>query len=192
MFKDIRNLLWIVPLAVLLTMPFWKPFAADFLNPVRKETASSPPSITGLHALSSSEMQGIRFEQSRNGVKDWLITANRLYSLENDSDLQLEDVRALFYGTGKESGDTRIRSNKAKYFADAGQIILQGSVFIENDKGFEVQTESLEYLAAEKKIRTTSGVNIQGNNIEIKGNQLLYDTATGNYSITGNVVCMIW
>jgi len=192
MLKDPRNLLWLVPFAALLTMPFWKPFAADFLNPVRQETGSSPPSITGTHNLTSSEMRGIEFQQSRNGTKEWLLTASRLYSLANDSDLQFEDVRASFYGSGRDDKETRIRSQKAQYIGAAKQIILQGGVLIENDKGLEVQTESLEYLAAQKKIRTTSAVKIQGNNIEITGRQLLYDTVTGNYSISGDVVCMIW
>jgi len=55
-----------------------------------------------------------------------------------------------------------------------------------------MRTDSLEYLAAEKKIRTTSPVNILGSNIEVSGNRLLYDTVTGNYRLEGEVVCRVW
>jgi lipopolysaccharide export system protein LptC len=158
MLKDPRNLLWIVPLVALLTMPLWRSLAADMLSPMRKETGVPAPSLTNTRALSSSEMNGVQFEQSRNGIKEWLLTASRLYSTESDASMQLEDVKALFFG----------------------------------DKGYEMQTDSLEYLAAEKKIRTTSAVTIQGRNIEVRANQLLYDTVTGNYSLEGDVVCKVW
>ncbi|MGB6288976.1 MAG: hypothetical protein WBF36_02505, partial [Desulfobulbales bacterium] len=69
MLKDPRNLLWIVPLVALLTMPLWKPFAADVLSPGRKVTSVATSSLTNARALSSSEMNGVQFEQSRNGVK---------------------------------------------------------------------------------------------------------------------------
>ena len=192
MLKDSRNLLWIVPLVALLTMPLWKPFAADILSPVRKETGSLPPSLTNIRALSSSEMSGVEFEQSKNGVKEWFLTASRLYSAESDSDMQLEDVKGLFFGDAGENKETRIRSKAARYNADTKRITLQGEVVIQNEKGYEMQTDSMEYLAAEKKIRTTSAVTIQGNNIEVSGNQLFYDIATGNYRLEGNVVCKVW
>lgn len=192
MLKDPRNLLWIVPLAALLAMPLWMPLATDFLSPERKAAAPQVPTLTNARTLSSSEMKGVQFEQSKNGAKEWLLTASRLFSTENDADMRLEDVKALFFGAAGESEETRIRSQVARYNGETKQVSLQGKVFIQTDKGYEMQTESLEYLTADKKIRTTSAVNIKGNNIEVSGNRLLYDTVTGNYSLSGNVVCRIW
>ncbi len=192
MLKDSRNLLWIVPLAALLTMPLWKPFAAEILSPVRQGTAPSGSSLSNRGSVRASEMNGVQFEQSKNGTKEWDITASRLYSTEGDSSLQLEDVKGLFFGTAGENAETRIQSRKGRYNEDTNKISLQGRVVIENNKGYEMQTESLEYLAAEKKIRTTSAVNIRGSNFEVSGDRLFYDTAKGNYRLEGNVVCSIW
>ena len=192
MMKDPRNLLWIMPLAALLAFPLWKPFAADFLSPERKKTISFLPSLTDSRVLTSTEMDGVHFEQSKDGVKEWLLTANRLYSEENDSDFQLENVYARFFGSTGSNRETDIRSQKARYNAETKQLSLQGKVVIHNDRGYEMKTESLEYVAVEKKIRTTSAVNIKGNNIEVSGKRLLYDTVTGNYRLIGNVVCRIW
>lgn len=192
MLKDPRNFLWIVPLVALLSMPLWKPFAADLLSPVRRETGAPVPSLANTKILSSSEMSGVQFEQSKNGIKEWHLTASRLYSTGNDSDMLLEDVKGLFFGTAGANEETRIRSQKATYNSGTKQITLQGEVMIQNDKGYEMRTDSLEYLAAEKKIRTTSPVNILGSNIEVSGNRLLYDTVTGNYRLEGEVVCRVW
>ena len=192
MLKDQRNLLWLVPLAALLTMPLWKPFAADILSPARQGTPLSGSSLTNRGSLRVSEMSGVQFEQSKNGSKEWFITASSLYSTEEDSSLQLEDVQGLFFGSAGTNVETRFRSQKARYNEDINMITLQGRVVIENNKGYEMHTESLEYLAAEKTIKTTSAVNIRGSNFEVSGDQLLYDTAKGNYRLAGNVVCNIW
>ena len=194
MLKDPRNFLWIAPLVALLTVPLWKPFAADILSPVRKETGTADPAapLTNSKILSSSEMRGVQFEQIKNGAKEWRITASRINSTGSDSDMLLEDVKGLFFGTAGGNEQTRIRSQKAKYNADNKQITLQGNVVIHNDKGYEMRTDSLEYLTAEKKLQTTSPVNIYGSNIEVSGNRLLYDTVTGNYLLEGDVVCKVW
>jgi LPS export ABC transporter protein LptC len=191
MLKDPRNLLWIVPLAALLTLPLWKPLAANFLSPVYQE--DTPPVLSlGSGALNSSEMTGVQFEQSKNGTREWLLTASRLSSSEGDPDLQFEDVKAMFFNNSDKKEGTRIRSQNARYNADTKNITLKGKVVINNDEGYEMQTDSLEYLAAEKKIRTTSAVNIQGSNIEVSGKRLVYDTVTGNYSLAGKVMCRVW
>ena len=192
MMKDPRNLLWILPLAVLLAFPLWKPLAANFLSPERKKTIPFLPSLTNSRVLTSTEMDGVHFEQSKNGVKEWFLTASRLYSLENDSDMELEDVKALFFGTTGKKEEASIRSQKARYNADTRQLTLKGEVVVQDHRGYEMQTKSLEYIAADKKIRTTSAVHVTGNNIDVSGKRLLYDIATGNYSLEGNVVCKVW
>ena len=192
MMNDPRNLLWIVPLTALLTFPLWKPLAADFLSPERPNIQTPIPSLENSRALTSTEMDGVHFEQSKNGVREWILTANHLYSKENDSNMELEDVKALFFGSTGKKEETSIRSQKARYNTDTRQLTLKGKVVVENQQGYEMQTESLEYVAVEKKIRTTSAVKIKGNNIEVSGKRLIYDTVTGNYSLTGNVICRIW
>jgi LPS export ABC transporter protein LptC len=192
MMKDPRNLLWIIPLVALLSLPLWKPLAVDFLSPDRKKNIPPVPSLTNTRGLTSTEMDGVHFEQSKNGIREWLLTATRLYSTENDSNMELEDVSARFFGSTGNNRETDIRSQKARYNTETKQLILKGKVVVQNQKGFEMRTESLEYVAVDKKIRTTSAVNVKGSNIEVSGNRLLYDTVTGDYSLEGNVVCKVW
>ena len=192
MLKDPRNLLWFVPLAALLTFPLWKPLAADFLNPVRQEITNSLSSLTNIRDLNSSDMADVEFEQNKNGSREWLLTASRLTRSEGDPDLRFENVKAVFFSSTEGREEARVKSRNAVYNPDTQKITLKGKVVINNNAGYEMQTDAIEYLAAEKKIRTTSAVNILGNNIKVSGNRLVYDTITGNYSLNGNVVCRIW
>ncbi len=192
MLKDPRNLLWFVPLAALLTFPLWKPLAADFLNPVHQEITNSVSLLTNIRYLNSSDMADVEFEQNKNGSREWLLTASRLTRSEGDPDLRFENVKAVFFSSTEGREEARVKSRNAVYNPDTQKITLKGKVVINNNAGYEMQTDAIEYLAAEKKIRTTSAVNILGNNIKVSGNRLVYDTVTGNYSLKGNVVCRIW
>jgi len=192
MLKDPRNLLWFVPLAALLTFPLWKPLAADFLSPVRQEIINSVSSLTNIRDLNSSDMTDVEFEQNKDGSREWLLTASRLTRSEGDPDLRFENVKAVFFSSNEGREEARVKSRNAVYNPDTQKITLKGKVVINNNAGYEMQTDAIEYLAAEKKIRTTSAVNILGNNIKVSGNRLVYDTITGNYSLNGSVVCRIW
>jgi LPS export ABC transporter protein LptC len=192
MFKNPRNLLWLLPLAALLATPLWKPVVIKFLSPKRSRTDAPVPSFTSTRTLTSSEMQNVHFEQNRNGEQEWVLTASRLYSAEGDADLRLVDVSARFFGSAENNRITTIRSQKARYDARGKKLLLQGRVVIQNDKGYEMQTESLAYLEKEKKIKTDSKVEITGSNISVRGETLVYDVTSGDYQLEGDVFCKTW
>jgi LPS export ABC transporter protein LptC len=192
MFKDPRNLLWLVPFAAFLAMPLWKPLVAEFLSPERSSKDAPVPSLTATRALTSSEMKNVHFEQNRNGDQEWVLTASRLHSAEGDADLQLVDVSARFFGTKESNREADIRSRKALYNARGQELRLQGEVVIQNNKGYEIRTESLVYLEKEKKIKTDAKVKITGSNISVHGASMVYDVASGDYLLEGNVVCKVW
>jgi LPS export ABC transporter protein LptC len=138
-------------------------------------------------------MLEVDFMQARDDRKEWQIKAARMYSLDGEKDIRLEDVEALFYGKSvQEQGQTRISSRKARYNADNQLLNLQDQVVIRDNRGYEIRTESLNYLDKEKKINTDSKVQINGSNISVSGERLIYDVESGNYRLDGNVVCKVW
>lgn len=192
MLKNPRNLLWITPLAVLLTLPLWKPFAEHILNPTRRQSEAAALSLASRAVKGSSAMEGVEFEESRNGTREWRLTVSRMVSRENDPDMLLEGVQGFFYGKTGNRPETRVKSQSGTYNAETRQITLAGGIILEDEEGYEVRTDSLVYSAAEKTMRTTAPVTIQGSNIEVSGSRLLYDIAAGKYLVEGNVVCRVW
>jgi LPS export ABC transporter protein LptC len=136
MLKDKRNFLWLIPLAVLLTLPLWKPFAVDFLNPVRRTGVSHSSAQTKNSVVHSSTMTGVEFEQSLNGSKEWLINAGRLSSSESDNNLQFQDVQALFFNRTGNHEKTSISSKRASYNSASKHLTLTGAVVIKNEAGY--------------------------------------------------------
>jgi len=192
MIKDSRNFLWIVPLVLLLAYPLWKPLAVSFLKPEPGKTMQSSPSLHNPHVLVSAQMDGVQLEQSKNGIREWFLTADHLNSRESDSHMEMEDVNALFFdGEGKNEA-AQIRSRRATYNPDTRLLTLLGSVLVQNRQGYEMRTESLEYTGTDRKIKTTSKVHVTGENLEVNAGRLFYDLPTGNYILEGNVVCRMW
>jgi LPS export ABC transporter protein LptC len=192
MLKDPRNLLWIAPLAVLVTLPLWKPLAENILSPARRQTGAAALSLAAKAVKGSSAMEGVEFEQRRNGTREWRLTAGRMVSAENDPDMLLEDVKGAFFGKAGKREEARVKSRKGTYNTETRQITLAGDILIEDAAGYEMRTDSLDYLAAEQTMRTTAPVTIRGSNIEVSGNRLLYDIGAGKYLLEGNVVCRVW
>lgn len=192
MLKDPRNLLWIAPLAVLVTLPLWKPLAEDILSPARRQSGAAALSLAAKAVKGSSAMEGVEFEQSRNGTREWRLTAGRMVSAENDPDMLLEDVRAVFFGKAGNREETSVKSRAGTYNTETRQITLAGDIVLEDAEGYEMRTDSLRYSAAEKIMRTGAPVTIRGSNIEVSGSRLLYDIGAGKYLLEGNVVCRVW
>ena len=193
MFKEPRNLLWIVPLIGLLTFPLWQPVAAKLLRPPPGVEKKADTMLSAPRMTRTAEMLEVDFIQSKDGNKEWQIKAGRMYSQDGEKDVTLEDIEAVFFSDpGNDAVQTKISSRRARYDADKQLLNLQDQVVINDDRGYEIQTESLQYLGKDKKIKTGSKVHITGTNIAVSGESLMYDVESGNYRIEGNVVCKVW
>jgi LPS export ABC transporter protein LptC len=193
MIKEPRNLLWIVPLVGLITFPLWQPIAAKILRPPHSVEKKADAILSAERGTRTAEMLEVDFMQSKAGRKEWQIKAGRMYSLDGEKDIQLEEVEAIFFGDPvKKTGQTQIRSQRASYNADQQLLNLHDQVVINDVRGYEILTESLAYLGKEKKITTDSKVKITGSNIAVRGDRLVYDVESGNYRLEGNIVCKVW
>lgn len=193
MIKEPRNLLWIVPLIGLITFPLWQPVAAKLLRPPTSAGKKADTVLSASSMTRTAEMLEVDFIQSKEGSKEWQIKAGRMFSLDGEKDVRLEDIEALFFGDpGNDAAQTKISSRLARYDADKQHLKLQDQVVINDDRGYEIQTELLHYLGKEKKIKSGSKVQITGSNIAVSGETLMYDIVSGNYRLEGNVVCKVW
>ncbi len=193
MIKEPRNLLWIVPLIGLIAFPLWQPIAAKLLRPPPGAEKKAGTILSVTRGTRTAEMLEVDFIQSKEGSKEWQIKAAKMYSLGGEKDVKLEDIEALFFGDpGNDAAQIKISSRLARYDADKQHLKLQDQVVINDDRGYEIQTELLHYLGKEKKIKSGTKVRITGSNIAVSGETLMYDLVSGNYRLEGNVVCKVW
>ncbi|MFA7382284.1 MAG: LPS export ABC transporter periplasmic protein LptC [Desulfurivibrionaceae bacterium] len=179
-----RNILWLLPVGLLLSWPVWGGAITGFLTPrgelsanlVQPRTKSADPGFT---------MEGVLFSQLKNGVQDWQIEAKRLYTKEDQDRLHLEAVAAQVF-----KGDERrflITASQGEYNRKNKSISMQNGVKVQADNGILVQADSLSYDEQTRKITTMTPVRITGKGMDVSGQGVDYDMEHDSYDVSGRV-----
>ena len=182
-----RNLLWLVPLVLLLTFPLWKIPVASFLAPrggLEHSTASEPVkgynfSMTGIHILQSEqnkETARIRAAHARS------TSIPNIYVLEQvDADL-IDD----------NGGITQVLAESGSFDVDDKHLELSDNVVINNRvENYTMKTDLLYYDGNDRTVHCPGKSVLQGNGIVITGTSLHHDMNTGAYTIGGRVYCTL-
>lgn len=189
MMTGIRNVLWLLPLALLVSWPLWGPCAKDFLSPRGGfETAVA----SGQDKAKTFTMSDVFFTQDKKGVRDWRITAERLHTANGESKLQMQRVDAVVYDEDEAEKKFHITSEAGLYDTDEQILTLTDNVRVTTTQGYEIHSPVLRYLDKSGEIKTDERVRITGEDIDISGQGLMYDMKSGAYWIGGRVRFKTW
>lgn len=178
-----RNLLWLVPVATLVTAPLWWGTVGGFLAPRsdvvaggQQETAQKPQSFV---------MDDVRFTQHQSGAVEWKIDSRHVSSANSGDVLLLDGVVADLFQDGVTS--FHIVSKAGRYDQKKQELGLAGDVKVKRRQGGILYAEQLYYLDATDRIRTSSKVRMVGDGLNVRGKGLSYDLNSGSYQIGGRV-----
>jgi LPS export ABC transporter protein LptC len=181
-----RVLILLILLVLVLASPLWWPLAADFLRP-RVDFAETPVSRNEQKQFA---LEGVFFTQSRAGRQEWEITASQLTTIaERQNELHLEGVEALLGGAGESQ--LFVSSDQGIYNTNTLMLTLTDDVLVDMSDGHELRTDLLRYLERERRVETEAPVRLDGPDLEVKGQGLVYDLTTGSYSVGGPVSVVI-
>jgi len=180
-----RNILWLLPLGVILFWPLWRGPVLRFLAPGNVADSASVAGNRATDEGQSFSMEGVFFLQLKNGVKNWQIEAARLYTGEDPDRMRLEQVQAqVFQG---ERRKFRITSQEGEYDNKKKVLALEKDVEVHAEDGYRISAEALNYDDDARNIWTKSPVRITGRSMDVSGQGLLYDLKTGSYDVRGRV-----
>ncbi len=193
MIHGIRNILWILPLLLLVTSPLWKQAFTDFLKPRGDFIASADQLSVRSRTFS---MEDVQMVQSSKGKDKWHVDVKYLFTKEDKEDqLQLQDVSAVFYGSKKGPGGemrTKIDSGEGIFDTKQKILTLSDGVTLKPENGNELRTRVLQYNEKGRKIEASSGVSIKSDNFYVRGQNMEYDPDTGDFKVSGSVVGRAW
>ena len=183
MMRGVRNLLWLLPLGLCLSFPFWQGPILRLLAPHGK----LEPLLTGAPkpSPSSFSMDGVLFSQYKNGVQDWEIRTDRLCTGTTEDILLMDRVEGQVF-----SGERRkflITGQEGEYDTKARVLTLRRDVTIRSDAGHLIHAQLINYDDQTRKIATSGPVTVTGKNMEISGRGLSYDLGKAIYEISGRV-----
>ena len=184
MMTGYRNILWLLPVALLLSWPIW---GGAFTRcwprvAVWPATLAAPQATT---AVAGFSMEGVLFSQLKNGVRDWQIQAKQLYSGEDQDRMQLVTVEAQVF----KNAERRfvITGQEGEYNSKKKILVMRNGVNVQAENGMLVQSDSISYDDQARKITTRSPVQITGKGMDIHGKGMDYDMQEDSYDVSGRV-----
>ena len=182
-----RNLLWFIPLCLFISFPLWRPIVATFLTPRGGYDESLAQRQVDVHNFS---MDQVHITQSEFGKITLKIIATRAYTGKTEDEFEMEEVDATVTATDGEQ--TFITSRKGILEKKAGILTLIEEVVVMNPKDkTELYTELLIYDDNTKIAHSPGKTQIISKKIEVRGNNLLFNTETKAYDLSGRVLCTL-
>ena len=186
MMTGMRNLLWLVPLALLLGWPVYGSFLSRFLTP----RGDFGKTVQVGEATKRFVMEDVVYIQEMDGKPDWRIVTNRLATGKSDDLLEMDTVQAVLFRNSRE--DMRVSAASGLYDTKQEVLTLRDNVDLVTSDGYLIRTALLTYQEGEKKITTPAPLRITGKDMDIHANGLDYSMASGVFSLGGRVKFTTW
>lgn len=180
--KAKRNLIWQLPLLLMLTGPLWWSAAGDLLQPrgnfanAGKKPTATPQSFT---------MEKVVLTHNRAGRDELILQAERVNSGMHADQLHLEGIAARMLG--RNGQPYTLRGGEAFYHAGHQIITVLDDVRLRTPDGQELKTEALRYLMKFRKIKTAEDVWLGSEELQVEGGNLFYDLVEGDFRVGGRV-----
>jgi len=159
--------------AALLSLSVILAGALVFLLVTRKESA--PQSVsTGALDRADAGIDQFTFLQSRSGVVQWQVQAERARMLEAEHQARLEEVEVTLYGASgwemKLEGDEGLIDTSTKNFT---LVRHGGPIVVRLQNGYTIYTNHLAWVDERREVRTEDPVRIVGEGVDVTGRGLI-------------------
>ncbi len=182
-----RNVIWLVPLALLLTFPLWRIPLAAFLAPRGGYDPALAQNQPNTHDFT---MNSVHITQSHNGKTTLDLIATRAMTGNTTNEFKMEDVNATIISDQGEP--TYVTARNGLFDKASSLLSLVGDVVIKKPKDkYEIYTDLLHYNDKTKIADCPRATKLIGKKVSIKGGSLKYNTLTSSYDIGGRVYCTL-
>ncbi len=182
-----RSMVWVLPMAFLITFPLWRIPLTAFLSP----RGGYDSSFTNREDNQQTfNMEGIKVTQSQNGKTTIEVSAAQAYTGDNPDELQMKEVDAVIID---EDGEQTFVTARKGTFDKKNNILtlINEVVIVKPEDRFELYTELLIYNDETNMAHSPGKTQILGEKVEIRGRNLFYNTQTQAYDLDGKVRCKL-
>ncbi len=177
-----RNLLWFIPLVLLLGWPLYGGVLREFLAPPELGHAALR---AGASPGRRFVMEGVRLYQDLAGERQWRIETPTLRTGPAGDELLLAAVEAVLFREGREH--LFIVAGRGRYDSVGEILYLDDQVQLREEAGFILVTPSLSYHEGQRRVRGRAGVEINTPELRVRGREFDYDLVGGRYLLSGDV-----
>jgi LPS export ABC transporter protein LptC len=120
-----------------------------------------------------SRMEKVRFVEEKQGRKTWELEAKAMQQFQGQDVMILEDVVLTYYN--KDGRIFTVSGKEGKVFQKTKDMEIKGDVVVTSSDGYRLKTNFMAYQHQEKKIHTQDTVELDGDQLWMKGKGLLVD-----------------
>ncbi len=180
----IRNLLYLVPLLIFVTSPFWKPSVAEFLKP--RGSSATGPEEDFSENKKNFKMETVHITLSTGGRTEWEVHAEQALTGKTDREFTMQTVNAVY--TAIDGTTTQITSREGEYFIDKRHLILKDDVVIlKPHYQQELRTDLLHYYDVEKIAKSPGEVRLRSQGLSLEAGRMDYDLSNDAYDFSNRV-----
>jgi LPS export ABC transporter protein LptC len=132
-----------------------------------------------------SRIEKIRFVEEKEGRKTWELEANAMQHYQGQNVMILEDVRLTFFS--KDGRTFTVTGKQGRVSQDTKDMELVGEVVVSSSDGYRLMTHSMAYTHQGKKIRTQDAVELDGDQLRLKGRGMIVDMEAQTVSVLHEV-----
>jgi LPS export ABC transporter protein LptC len=187
MIKNRRNLLWAIPLALLVTSPLWRAPVTAFLKP----RGGYDPNLAKLAGEIGQNfvMDKVAITLTSNGRTEWIVNAERAFTGKTDKEINMMEVKAIHFAKDQER--VYINSNRGTYFINNRFLTLKENVVVRKPAAKQVMySDLLDYYDDRKMVVSPGDVDIRGPNFSIQAGRMDYDISNDAYDLSERVHCV--
>lgn len=182
-----RNLIWLIPLALIVTFPAWRIPVGNFLTP---HTAYDSSADTTTGDGQNFNMETVRILQSTEGRITAEIRAENAFTTETPNEYILGTVDANLFNNAGES--TNVIALRGIFNGTTKQLTLMDDVVITKvAAGQRLYTDLFYYDDNRRSVNCPGNTRVEGEGIRVTGTSLDYDIEKGYYEMGGRVLCLI-
>ncbi len=138
--------------------------------------APSPTkNLSPQESVSTADLQldRMKYTETREGVKEWELEAASVRYFQDENMVFLEKVKATFFGKNQES--YTLVGERGRFNTQTKAIEVFDGVRIETSDGYRIQTQTLEYRAEKRELRTSDPVEMSGPQLDVRGTGLVVE-----------------
>jgi LPS export ABC transporter protein LptC len=182
-----RNLIWLIPLGLIVTFPLWRLPLAVFLEP---RGGFDPDFSKREDSTHNFVMEQVVILQNQEGAKTAEIRAAEAQTSDTPHEFILTDVDADLFD--EQGSRINVVAKTGVYNNLSRQLTLREDVRIDQvAENQQLYSEELYYYDHNRTIKSPGQTRLVGEQVEINGGSLDYDILTRHYLIGGRVYCVI-
>ena len=147
------------------------------------DDGESLPKILTIGA--ESALEKIRLVEDKHGKKTWELEAISIRQYQDKNMMLLEDVKLTVYA--KDGRSFVVSGKEGKVYQDSKDMELSGNVMLTSSDGYQLRTHSVAYRHEDRRVTSSDVVELEGEQISLRGKGMLVDTERQTFKILSAV-----